>query len=224
LILGHEAKKEELKVTELNKRVEALELAIKALASSQFSAPDGHPFYGNQYTDGSGGGGKDGDKVDPSEIKPGADISGRDLSGMDLSDNVVPDAAAKIINNMSPESFLATYDGVSIVVHSRDDYGNVNPAAAYITQVARDGTLIPFDSNEGSTVDDMVHAISIDFYTDEVWSESGELADMPNEFVLELDEAFGTGRRSIGSIIDNGLIRADEEAAAERHAYERDID
>ena len=212
-------------MTDLNKRVEALELAIKALASSQFGAPDGHPFYGNQYTDGSGGGGKDGDKVDPSEIKPGADISGRDLSGMDLRDNVVPDAAAKIINNMSPESFLATYDGVSIAVHSRDDYGNANPAVAYITQVARDGTLISFDSNEGSTVDDMVHAISINFYTNEAnSSESGELADMPNEFFLELDEAFGTGRRSIGSIIDNGLIRADEEAAAERHAYERDID
>ena len=60
-------------MTDLDKRVEALELAIKALASSQFGAPDGHPFYGNQYTDGSGGGGKDGDKVgkaDKSEVKP----------------------------------------------------------------------------------------------------------------------------------------------------------
>ena len=73
-------------MTDLDKRVEALELATKALASNQFGAQDGHPFYGNQYTDGSGGGGKDGDRVDPSEIKPGADISGRDLSGMDLSD------------------------------------------------------------------------------------------------------------------------------------------
>ena len=42
-------------MNDLNKRVEALELAIKALASSQFGAQDGHPFYGNQYTDGSGG-------------------------------------------------------------------------------------------------------------------------------------------------------------------------
>jgi uncharacterized protein YjbI with pentapeptide repeats len=87
-------------MTDLDKRVEALELATKALASNQFGAQDGHPFYGNQYTDGSGGGGKDeddgsgndgwqaksaGDKVDMSEIKPEADLSGRDLSGMDLT-------------------------------------------------------------------------------------------------------------------------------------------
>lgn len=115
---------------DLADRVDALELAVKALANHEFSDYEGHPFRGNQWTSGGGAAGPDNPDararymLDPSQRNADAQARGYpagDIGTSSVRDSAIHDRQVRVGDRVAALAFRAAHADKSFTVADKID-------------------------------------------------------------------------------------------------------